>query len=65
MNLPELPQMPGAEILTRAYVNDLLFDNGKVCGVKYEYDGEQKEVKAKVVIAADGVESRVGRWART
>jgi digeranylgeranylglycerophospholipid reductase len=53
----------GAEILTRAYVNGLLFTDGKVCGVKYEYNGEQKEVKAKVVIAADGVESRVGRWA--
>jgi digeranylgeranylglycerophospholipid reductase len=53
----------GVEILTRAYVNGLLFDNGKVSGVKYEFQGEQKEVKAKVVIAADGVESRVGRWA--
>jgi digeranylgeranylglycerophospholipid reductase len=52
----------GVEILTRAYVNDLLFDNGKVSGVKYEFKGEQKEIKAKVVIAADGVESRVGRW---
>lgn len=53
----------GAEILTRAYVNGLLFDDGKVSGVKYEHNGEQKEVKAKVVIAADGVESRIGRWA--
>jgi digeranylgeranylglycerophospholipid reductase len=53
----------GVEILTRAYVNGLLFDDGKVCGVKYEHNGEQKELKAKVVIAADGVESRVGRWA--
>ena len=53
----------GADILTRAYVNGLLFDSGKVSGVKYEYNGEQKEVKAKIVIAADGVESRVGRWA--
>lgn len=53
----------GAEILTRAYVNGLLFDGGKVAGVKYEYRGEQHEVKAKVVIGADGVESRVGRWA--
>ena len=40
-----------------------MFDDGKVSGVKYEYQGEQKEAKAKVVIAADGVESRVGRWA--
>ncbi len=54
----------GAEILTRAYVNGLIFDrDGKVSGVKYEYNGEQKEIKSKIVIAADGVESRVGRWA--
>lgn len=53
----------GAEILTRAYVNGLLFDDGKVAGVKYEFNGEQKEVHSKIVIAADGVESRVGRWA--
>lgn len=53
----------GAEILTRAYVNGLIFDEGKVAGVKYEHMGEQKEIKSKIVIAADGVESRVGRWA--
>ena len=53
----------GTDILTRAYVNGLLFENEKVAGVKYEYRGEQKEIKAKLVIAADGVESRVGRWA--
>lgn len=53
----------GVEILTRAYVNGLLFEDGKICGVKYEHNGEQKKLKAKVVIAADGVESRVGRWA--
>ncbi|GAB6282396.1 MAG: digeranylgeranylglycerophospholipid reductase [Ignavibacterium sp.] len=53
----------GTEILTRAYVNSLLFEDGKVAGVKFEYEGEEREVKAKVVIAADGVESRIGRWA--
>jgi digeranylgeranylglycerophospholipid reductase len=53
----------GTEILTGAYVNGLLFTNGKVSGVKYEFKGEQKEVNAKIIIAADGVESRVGRWA--
>jgi digeranylgeranylglycerophospholipid reductase len=53
----------GAEILTRAYVNGLIIENDKVTGVKYEYRGEQKEVKAKIVIGADGVESRIGRWA--
>jgi digeranylgeranylglycerophospholipid reductase len=53
----------GVEILTRAYVNGLIIEDGKVCGVKFEFHGEQKEVRAKIVIAADGVESRVGRWA--
>jgi len=53
----------GAGILTGAYVNGLLFENDKVAGVKYEYRGEQKELRAKIVIGADGVESRVGRWA--
>jgi digeranylgeranylglycerophospholipid reductase len=52
----------GAEILTRAYVNGLLFEESKVSGVKYEYRGEPKEAYSKIVIAADGVESRVGRW---
>jgi len=53
----------GAEIQTRAYVNGLIINDDKVCGVKYEYRGEQKELNAKIVIGADGVESRVGRWA--
>ena len=53
----------GVEIITRAYVNGILFEKEKVCGVKYEYNGEQNELRCKIVIAADGVESRVGRWA--
>jgi len=53
----------GAEILTRAYVNGLIIENGKVCGVKFDYRGQQKELRSKIVIGADGVESRVGRWA--
>ncbi|MCB9206026.1 MAG: NAD(P)/FAD-dependent oxidoreductase [Ignavibacteriales bacterium] len=53
----------GTDILTRAYVNGIISENGKTAGVKFEYRGEQKEVKSKIVIAADGVESRVGRWA--
>jgi digeranylgeranylglycerophospholipid reductase len=53
----------GAEIITRAYVNGLIISDGQVTGVKAEINGEQKEFLAKVVIAADGIESRVGRWA--
>ncbi len=53
----------GAEILTRAYVNGLIIEDDKVAGIKYEFRGEQKELRSKIVIGADGVELRVGRWA--
>ncbi|MGD8781684.1 MAG: NAD(P)/FAD-dependent oxidoreductase [Ignavibacteria bacterium] len=53
----------GTEILTRAYVYDLIIREGKVCGVRVEYRGEKIEIRSKIVIGADGVESRVGRWA--
>lgn len=52
----------GTEIITRAYVNGLLFENNSVAGVKYEFRGKQYQIKSKIVIGADGVESRVGRW---
>ncbi|MFQ5631328.1 MAG: NAD(P)/FAD-dependent oxidoreductase [bacterium] len=53
----------GAEIKTKAYVFDLLKENGHVCGVKYKHLGKEIEARAGVVIGADGVESRVGRFA--
>jgi len=61
--LGKLASEAGAKIQTRVYVNGLILEGSKVCGVKAEYQGEQFEIKAKIVIAADGVESRVGRWA--
>jgi digeranylgeranylglycerophospholipid reductase len=53
----------GAEIQTRAYVDGLIIENDTVTGVKYQYMGENRSLTAKIVIAADGVESRVGRMA--
>jgi digeranylgeranylglycerophospholipid reductase len=53
----------GAEVLTRAYVSALLREDGKIIGVKLEHLGSKYQIKADVVIGADGVESRVGRWA--
>lgn len=61
--LANIASKHGADILTRAYVFDLIKENGNVCGVMYEYRGEKKEIRSKLVIGADGVESRVGRWA--
>jgi len=53
----------GAEIKTRAYVHDLIIENGKIAGVEFSHLGQAYRVKAKIVIGADGIESRVGRWA--
>jgi digeranylgeranylglycerophospholipid reductase len=53
----------GVDVLTKAYVYDLLTDNGTVTGVKVRHLGKQYNISSKVVIGADGVESRVGRWA--
>jgi digeranylgeranylglycerophospholipid reductase len=44
-------------------VSGLLFENGHVSGVKVNHLGQRKSIRARVVIGADGVESRVGRWA--
>ncbi|MFA6439684.1 MAG: NAD(P)/FAD-dependent oxidoreductase, partial [Bacteriovoracaceae bacterium] len=53
----------GAEVITKAYVYDLLRENDAVVGVKVLIKDQKTEIRAKVVIAADGVESRVGKWA--
>ena len=53
----------GVEIQTRAYVDGLVIEDDAVKGVEYQYMGEKRRLTSKIVIAADGVESRVGRMA--
>jgi len=53
----------GADIKVGTYVDGLLLDGGKISGVKAQGMDGRLEVEAKVVIAADGVGSRVARWA--
>ena len=53
----------GATIVTKAYVNGLLFENNKVIGVKGEHNSELFKIKSKLVIGADGVDSHIGRMA--
>ena len=53
----------GVTVVTNANVNGLLFDNNKVAGVKGICNGELFEIRSKLVIGADGVESRIGRFA--
>ena len=62
-HLAELAAKAGAKIMMRVGVYDVIRENGKLVGVKaHTMDGDI-EVYAKCVVAADGYESQVGRWA--
>jgi digeranylgeranylglycerophospholipid reductase len=53
----------GAEILLKTHASDVLQSNGTVEGVVGRSMGKEIEIRAKIVIGADGFESQVGRWA--
>ena len=53
----------GAHVLTKAYVHGLIRTSGVVSGVEMTHLGRNIRISGSVVIGADGVESRVGRWA--
>ena len=53
----------GANVYTKAYVKNVLKNENQINGVVLDYLGEEKEIHAKIVIGADGLTSRVGRWA--
>jgi digeranylgeranylglycerophospholipid reductase len=66
--LAERACQAGAEVWVKTSVTGLVIENGRVQGVKirpgdYLTGASESEIGAKVVIAADGVESQVGRWA--
>jgi digeranylgeranylglycerophospholipid reductase len=52
----------GAHVMVRTRATGLIMRDGVVQGVKLNRLGEDFEVRSKVVIGADGVESQVGRW---
>jgi len=62
-DLAAMASQSGAEVVTKAYVHGLLKKNDAVTGVKVLHMGREYQVSGSVVIGADGVESRVGRWA--
>jgi len=53
----------GARILTGANVTGLMNENKKIIGVIFYYCGKEYRVRSELIIGADGIESRVGRWA--
>ncbi|WP_440952082.1 NAD(P)/FAD-dependent oxidoreductase [Methanococcoides sp. FTZ1] len=61
--LAEQSAEAGAEVLVKARVTGLIIEKETVCGVHLMYRGEMHEIRSDIVIGADGVESKVGRWA--
>ena len=53
----------GAYVQAKTYVKDLIRENGFVTGVKGEFEGDEFTAKAKVIVACDGVESKIARMA--
>ena len=53
----------GAEVYTKSYVKNLIYDNDYIKGVKLDYLGQEKVINSKIVIGADGINSRIGRYA--
>ena len=53
----------GAEIQVHARATSPIMEGEKVCGAVIEQHGKTYDVRAKIVIAADGVESKFAKWA--
>ncbi len=53
----------GAEVWVKAQAVDLIKENGSIAGAVVRRTDGEYSIRAKVVIAADGVESRVAKWA--
>ncbi len=53
----------GAEVMLKTSAVELLRDDGRFVGVRAKQFGESFEIRAPVVVGADGFESQVGRWA--
>jgi digeranylgeranylglycerophospholipid reductase len=53
----------GAEVMVKTRATGLIFENGYVCGIKAMHLGQEYYIRSKIVIGADGMESKVGRWA--
>ncbi|TLZ62219.1 MAG: NAD(P)/FAD-dependent oxidoreductase [Methanobacteriota archaeon] len=62
-HLAKLAAKAGAVIRIRTSATALLQEDGRVVGARLEGMGRTYDVRSKVVLGADGIESQVGRWA--
>lgn len=61
--LAELAAKAGADIEVKTSATNFIREDGKIVGMKVISKGEPVEIRAKIIIGADGFESQVGRWA--
>ena len=62
-HLAKLAAKAGAEIRIRTTALGLLQEDGRVVGARLQGMQGMYDVRAQVVLGADGIESQVGRWA--
>ena len=53
----------GTDIMVKTTAKDLIRRNGKICGVIAKHMGRTIEIETDLVIAADGIESRIAKMA--
>ena len=53
----------GTDIMVKTTVKDLIIKDGQVCGVVAKHLGKTMDIKADIVIAADGIESTIASMA--
>ncbi|MEM2899450.1 MAG: NAD(P)/FAD-dependent oxidoreductase, partial [Thermoplasmata archaeon] len=53
----------GARVLVKTHATDLIIENGKVLGIRGVSFGKKLEIRAKIIIASECFESKIGRLA--
>jgi len=53
----------GAKVQAKTEITEVIKENGKICGVRGTFMNEPFEERCKVLIAADGIETKIARMA--
>lgn len=53
----------GADVMVKTRATGLIMEDGFVRGIKAMHLGEEYTIRSKIVVGADGMESKIGRWA--
>ena len=53
----------GAELMTNTNATGLIKEKGRIRGIRAKHFDEEIEIEADIVVGADGVDSKIGKWA--